>query len=144
MPGNPLFAAACLGMIGGMALGALSGVLFAADAVYSMPGYGDYAASLGLFALPFFIAGGLLAGGLVGILDGLVLAALSETPVLRTVAGLRRTRSTVVVAFTTGLSGFGVLHLVFGPNGGLIIYPVTAAAALVSVPLSRRLPWLGD
>jgi hypothetical protein len=144
VPGPPFVAATCLGMIGGLVLGALSGVLFAADAVYSMPGYRDYAASLGLFALPFFMAGGLLAGGLVGILDGLVLAALSETPVLRTAAGLSRTRGTVAVAVTTGLSGFGVLYLLFGPHGGLITYPVTVAAALVSVPLSHRLPWLGD
>jgi hypothetical protein len=129
-----------LGMLGGLAVGVLAGLVIAVDTFCSMAGYESYAASLGVFAVLAGALIGLLGGLVIGVLNGLVLVSLSGTVLLRSRAGVNRNRVTAVVVLITGLTGFVILHLLIGRTGGLFTYPLAFAGALLSIPLSRRLP----
>lgn len=127
-------------MLGGLAVGVLGGLVIAADTFYSMAGYESYAAGLGVFAVLAGAVLGPLSGLAIGVLNGLVLVSLSRTVLLRTRAGVNRNRVTAVVVLTTGLTGFVILHLLFGRAGELFAYSLAFAGAVISIPLSRRLP----
>ena len=134
-PARTILASAYLGLVAGLSLGSLWGVVFLIGA-----GLSSYAFALGGFAL---IAGslvGAITGATVGILNGIVLTALSHTPALRSGSGISRNRVTCAAVATTCLGSLALLYPLFHSSGGVFVYPPVFAATLVALPMSRRPP----
>jgi hypothetical protein len=81
-------------------------------------------------------------GGLVvGMVTGTVLHLLAGAAILGNRAqGLSPARLSAVAFLITGVASFALLDVLFHGSPGILIYPPAAAAALLAIPLSRRLP----
>jgi len=127
VPANLLLASAYLGLLGGLGLG------FAFGLVLAVP-------SSDAVAIVFGSAVGASAGLTVGTFDGIVLALLSQTPVLRSASGVSRNRVTFVAVTATCLGSLALLFALFRGSGGVVVYAPVIAATLTAIPASRKLP----
>jgi hypothetical protein len=124
-----------LGSGSGVLLGAATGI---AITIAAGPSYG---AGFGLWAVAAAILIGGIGGLLVGTVTGTVLHLLASTVILRNRAhGLSPARLSPVAFLITGLASFALLDVLFHGSPGILIYPPAAAAALLAIPLGRRLP----
>lgn len=98
----------------------------------------SYGAGLGLWAAGVAILIGGIGGLVVGIVTGVLLRLLAGTVILRDRGqGLSLARVSVAAFSISALASFGLLDVLFQGRPGR---PSAGAAALLAIPLSRRLP----
>ena len=127
-----------LGTLGGVVVGALTGIVL--TVVTATSDGASYAAGLGLWLFGISVLFGGAAGLLVGAINGTFLRALALTRILRNRSdNLSQPRVSAAAFLISGLCSFALLSILLPGSPGLI-YPLTGAAALLAVPLSRKLP----
>ena len=128
VPRARFLAAAYLGVRGGAILGGAFGIVTMA--------------ALRTFYPLIFVAAvaiGAVLGLVVGVINGIVMAGVSRALSSQEPAGLQRRHVTVTTVLTTGLASTAILLALFRSDD-LLIYVLAIAAALLSWPLSRKLP----
>jgi hypothetical protein len=108
-----------LGAGGGALLGVITAVLLLTT------GGGDIV--LVLFTLVSATAFGAVIGLVVGVANGIVIAGLSRTFLLRSQAGVSRSRVTATAVLTTGLGGLAILRVVMIGMSGVLIDALAVA-----------------
>ena len=126
-----------MGSCSGALLGAAAGIAITLAAASSGQSYGP---GFGLWATGVAILIGGIGGLIVGIVTGVLLRLLAGTMILRNSAhGLSVARVSVAAFVISGHACFGLLDALFQGSPGVLIYPAAGAAALLAIPLSRRL-----